>query len=163
MQEIWKDIPEFQNYSISNFGNVYSKKHNIILKSYKNLYGYLIVNLINKKKRKQFQVHRLVAENFIFNINNLPCVNHIDGNKQNNNINNLEWVSYSENQQHSYKIGLRKTKKIIQYDLDGNFIKTWDSIKEASVNLNINACGILNCCKKRSKKSGGYIWRYADK
>lgn len=163
MEEIWKNIPDFENYKISNTGKVYSKKHGIILKAYTNLYGYSIVNLMNGKIRKQMQVHRLVAKNFIPNYNKLPCVNHIDGNKQNNCATNLEWISYSDNQKHSYKIGLRGTTEVCQYDLNGVFIKQWNSVKEASDILNISYVGIINCCKNRYKKSGNYIWRYAKK
>ena len=70
--------------------------------------GYLVAHLSKDNKAKNILVHRLVAESFIPNPNKYPCVNHIDGNKQNNNINNLEWCTHSENDLHAYKIGLRK-------------------------------------------------------
>lgn len=162
MQEIWKDIINFPNYQISNLGNVYSKKNYKIRKSFVSN-GYLCIYLFKNGKRYRKKIHRLVAEAFIPNPNNLPIINHIDGNKMNNIVSNLEWCTSKQNTIHAYKTGLMKTKQINQYDLKGNFIKTWDSIISASVELQLNRKSIQHCCMHRNKTSGGYIWRYADK
>lgn len=110
MQELWKDLKRFDNlYQVSNKGRVRSLIHNVILKpaniAYRNQEksnGYQVVNI----KKKIYYVHRLVAEEFIPNPDNLPQINHKDGNKQNNNVENLEWCTNSENMSHAYRLGL---------------------------------------------------------
>lgn len=102
MKEIWKDIKDFENlYQISNFGRVKSLKSNRIRKPYINNSGYFCIHLYDNKKYKIQTIHRLVAETFIPNPNNLPEINHIDGDKSNNNSNNLEFVLHNENQKHA--------------------------------------------------------------
>lgn len=115
--EIWKRIEEFNNYEVSNYGRVrrvrccivygngivtnYKEK---ILKQEVNRVNYLRVTFSQNNIQKRFQVHRLVAKYFIENPENKPCVNHIDGNGMNNNLSNLEWCTYSENERHSYDV-----------------------------------------------------------
>lgn len=97
MKEEWKNIKGYENlYQISNLGNIYSVKKNIILKTKKRK-GYIAVNLYKDNKIKTYNVHRLVAQAFIPNPMKLSQVNHIDCNKNNNKANNLEWCSASEN------------------------------------------------------------------
>lgn len=106
-KEIWKDIVGFEGlYQISNYGNIKSFVKNNKGKPMKQriLRNYMSIGLTKNKKQYTFFVHRLVAETFIPNPNNFPCVNHIDGDKLNNSINNLEWVTYSENSKHSIYI-----------------------------------------------------------
>lgn len=175
MKEIWKNIDGYDGkYQVSNLGNV---------KSYKNLKkelcknGYLRVTLYKEGKAKRFLVHRLVANTFLENKSNKPQVNHIDGNKTNNQINNLEWVTSSENNKHAHKIGLnkgsygmlgkkgqlnKKSKIILQYSLEGVFIKKWYGFYEIKRELNINISNIVACCKKRRTKAKGYIWKYEE-
>lgn len=107
-----KRIKGFEDYLINVFGDIYSMKSNIWLKQCNDKYSYLYINLCKKGKYKKFKVHRLVAETFIPNPDNKPQVNHKDGNKQNNHIDNLEWVTCSENHIHAYKIGLENHKGI---------------------------------------------------
>ena len=99
MEEIWRIIPNYENYQISNFGNIKNEKGNI-LKFSKNKDGYCQVNIYKNLKQKCFKVHRLVALHFIYNINNLEFVNHIDNNKSNNHYLNLEWITHFENCTH---------------------------------------------------------------
>lgn len=105
-----KRINGFEDYLITSFGDIYSLKSNKWLKSMNNGTGYLYVALYKNSKSYNKYVHRLVAITFILNPDNKPSINHIDGNKQNNCVNNLEWVTKSENEIHAYKIGLKNSK-----------------------------------------------------
>lgn len=172
MQEIWKDIKGYEGlYQISNLGNVMSlnynrEKRSQMLKILTDSGGYKYVSLSNKATKTPKLVHRLVAESFILNPDNKPEVNHIDGNKSNNRVDNLEWCTSSENIQHAEKTGLRNNKykiAIYQYDLNGNFIKEWNSIAEAANFYGVYAQNISKCCKKKCKTIGGYIWEYKNK
>lgn len=104
--EIWKTINDFKNYEVSNLGRIKSlprpKTKGGILKSQINKLGYSKITLLKNGKQYLFSIHRLVAEAFISNPNNLPEVNHKDGNKQNNCVDNLEWVTHSENIKHRF-------------------------------------------------------------
>lgn len=177
MNKIWKEIPGYEEYYlISNFGEVYSKISGKILKTFKNNNGYLMLSL----KGKKYLVHRLVGITFIFNPNNYSQINHRDGNKENNSADNLEWCSPSYNLKEAYRLGLnynsekkRKAcskngviaskscrKEINQFDMQGNFIKRWGSIMEASRKLKIDSSCISKCCRGKRKSIGGYTWRF---
>lgn len=193
MKEVWKDIEGYEGlYQISNLGNVKSLDRKVNAKNNKkrlikgtflklrfNNRNYNIVSLYKNNIQEVRFIHRLVAETFIPNPENKPEVNHIDGDKQNNKIDNLEWCTRTENNKHAWKTGLNKvsdnqkkaaaqsakkrfSKKIIQYDLKGNFIKEWDSMSEAQRQLNIWHESIGKCCKGEIKTSGKYIWRYKE-
>lgn len=119
--EIWKDIKGYEGYyKVNNLGIVKSyhtqnHKKPIILKPIKSHNGYLQFNLMKNKKRKITLLHRIIANSFIPNLENKPCVNHKDGNKLNNNIDNLEWCTYQENAIHAWKNSLFKnTKKSLE-------------------------------------------------
>lgn len=127
-----------------------------------NVCGYLQVALQKHKKRKDEKIHRLVAEAFIPNPENKPQVNHIDGDKTNNNVNNLEWTTTSENQLHSIYVLKHNIKTVLQYDKNRNFIKEWEAIQLASKKLNIQSSDISDCCRNKRKTAGGYIWRYKE-
>lgn len=167
-QEIWKDIEGFPNYKVSNLGNIksFTKKgcgNNLIPQPIRK--GYLQVLLYKNGKPYPKKVHRLVAITFISNKDKLPQVNHIDGDKTNNCVNNLEWCDNSYNQIHAYKNGLEKPRfqrRVEQYDLNNNFIKTFDYIKDAEQSLNIDGSSISACCRNKRKTAGGYIWKYAN-
>ena len=127
-----------------------------------------------------FSIHRLVAKAFIPNPNNYPVVNHIDGNPLNNKVENLEWCTQSHNCKESHRLGLQisginaykfpkgmipyNIKKVNQYDLNGNFINTWDTIKSATISLNNGkyTSNISLCLRGQSKTAFGYTRRYAD-
>lgn len=109
MLEEWKDITGYEGlYMLSDLGNVKSIYSNKILKPSANKYGYVRFSATKDKKQKTLRIHRLVAESFIPNPNNLPQVNHIDGNKLNCTKGNLEWSTDSENKLHAYANGLMK-------------------------------------------------------
>lgn len=115
MNEIWKDIPDYEgHYQISNFGRVKSLKFNknkiIIPRKTKN--GYFDINLCKNNYIKNYKIHRLLMLTFKSdNYFDEAIINHIDGNKLNNNLDNLEWCTYQENSKHSYKIGLQTPTK----------------------------------------------------
>lgn len=120
-KELWRPIKGYENYSISTHGNVrryrtYSsfyykgKDRFVYIKGMITIKGYHMKGVCKNGTKRNIAVHRLVAEHFIPNPQNLPQVNHIDGNKLNNHISNLEWVTASENILHSVRIGLRKPK-----------------------------------------------------
>lgn len=160
--EEWREIniegKNTEGYFVSSLGRFRNKK-GVIMKDYKlhhSGYIYLRVNI------DKYALHRLVAQTFIQNLENKPFVNHIDGNKTNNSVNNLEWVTCAENNLHNHKIGLIKcfTRKVGQYDLEMNEINKFDSIKDASIKSNINLGSIKAVLYNKQKTGGGFIWKY---
>lgn len=172
--EIWRDIPNYEgHYQVSNLGRVkalfYKNKHGIIPNREKflkpqNVRGYLRVALSENGIKNQYSVHRLVAEVFIPNNDNKTCVNHKDGNKANNCVDNLEWCTYSENEKHSHivlgKQPINK-KKVNQYDLKDNFIRQFESLAEAGRSINKKYSLISTCCNGYIKTAYGYKWKFA--
>ena len=175
--EIWKDIVGYEGlYQISNYGNVrslnYHRENRIhILKQIVDYTGYLFVCLSKNKKRKQFKIHRLVADAFLDNPNNLPCINHKDENKENNNVSNLEWCNHKYNNVYGTRIKRvsekttngKLSKPVLQYDLEGNFIAEYPSSHEVQRQFGYDYSSISKCCRGyRSKTAYGYIWKYKD-
>lgn len=170
MSEIWRDVKDYEgHYQVSNLSRVKSIKFGkeIIMKQ--NIRrGYYYVGLSKNGKVKNFQVHRLVAEAFIDNPDNLPCVNHKDENKLNNIVENLEYCSVLYNntygtrlQKVSEKMRNRKewSKPIDVYDLNMNFIETLPSIEECGRKYNVLPINIKHCCNggyKDNKKKNGW-------
>lgn len=153
-------------YDVTECGQVYSLIKRKFLKLTPNNRGYIRVKLYKGTESRTFQVHRLVAEAFIPNPDNKLTVNHIDGNKTNNNVSNLEWATNLENNIHAIRTGLNSTdraiettkKRVKQFSREGELIKIWDSLSEASRTLNIPVANITHCCKGRIRHAGGYIW-----
>ena len=163
MKEIWKDIKDYEGlYQVSNLGRVKSLKKNKILKG---LIGeYIHVVLYKENTRKNKKVHRLVAENFINNINNYDCINHKDENKFNNNVNNLEWCSKKYNCNYGIRNEkMSKTKsqyKIVQKDKNEQIVKIWNNVWDLRNNTSYNINVIRQCCKGKCKSVYGYKWEY---
>lgn len=160
--EIWKDIPSeiingVNGYKISNYGRLKNHKGRISVGS-NHSSGYLWVSIAPK----QYLLHRLVAKVFIPNPENKEQVNHIDGNKKNACVSNLEWCYNKENSQHAHDNGLHpNTKTIIQYDIDMNKINEFKSQKEASNILHISHSSINQCCLHKQKTAGGFIFSFS--
>lgn len=171
--EIWKKIKINSNYEISNYGNVRSLDHyntngkTIILYKGKKLNPVIIRGYYRVViDGKQLYIHRLVAEHFLENPNNLPQVNHKDENKLNNFVENLEWCTHDYNVNYgtrNNRARISKLKPILQYDKNGNFIKEWFGIKNASESLNINQSNIGECCRNKRKTAGGYSWKFKER
>lgn len=157
-----KQIENYTDYLITEDGQVFSTKRKCYLKPSPNEKGYLQLVLCKEGIYKTFRIHRLVAENFIPNPENKPQVNHIDGDKSNNHISNLEWATASENVLHSYrklahKGGFIKNSKAVACS-NG---KVYDSIKEAAMILGLFRNSISSVCKGKFSQTGGYKFKYA--
>ena len=164
--EHWIELDEFTNYQVSNLGRVKKKKCTIIYSNgikydYKEKLlkpdiskGYFRVNLSKNNFQKKFLVHRLVAKYFLENKLNKPCVNHIDGNKLNNIVDNLEWCTYSENERHSYKV-LNKVNNNRKLTLDQVLDIKENCVKNKNTNhfmdkYNVSRKTILNVLNNKT-------------
>lgn len=172
--EVWADIKGYEGlYQVSNYGRVKSlaryRKGNAdskvfqeekVLKQYINNKGYCIVELCLDAKRKRYSVHRLVANAFIANNNNKEQVNHIDEDKQNNYVGNLEWCTCKENVNyglHNEKISKTKGTKVVCSN-DNGYYAEFHSISEAGRVMGIPQQNISRCLSGKTRKAGGYYW-----
>ena len=164
LNEIWKPIKGYEGlYEVSNFGRIKSLNYNHtgkgkILKQNQIMNGYKLVMLYKDGNGKNYLVHRLVAEAFLPNTDNLPCVNHKDENKQNNVVSNLEWCTHEYNNRYGTRIE-RTSKPILQYTLDGEFVKEWKSTAECGRN-GYNQGHVAACCRGERKTHKGSVWKY---
>lgn len=163
--EIFKEINDFEGYYISNLGRVKSCKRKtekfIAVKD--DTHGYLIVKLWKDNKQYSKKIHRLVAEAFISNPENLRDVNHKDENKHNNCVENLEWISHKDNINYgtrNERANKTKSKAIIQLDLNGNVINEFISSYDVERQLDISESNINQCCNGKRKTAGGYKWQF---
>lgn len=159
-KEIWRDIKGYEGkYQISNQGRVYSIRAHKYLSQTIVGKGYLRVYLWHDGIKKGELVHRLVAIHFLDNSNNLPQVNHIDENKENNCVDNLEWVDAKTNL-NAGTVQERKARACGKAVRCIELNKTFESIAKAAKELGINAPNINACLKGKQKTSGGYHWEY---
>lgn len=181
MEEIFKSVKNYEEfYQVSNLGRVKSNDRQRfgvggsirnckgkILKASPNQSGHLLVNLYDSEgKSKKVLVHRLVAEAFIENPNNLPCVNHKDEDKNNNCVENLEWCTVKYNNEYSnlaeknlYSKTGKYPIKVIQFSLSGEELHRYNSFMDAERATGIDHGGISACCRGKQKTAGGYIWK----
>ena len=164
--EIWRDIEGYENlYQVSDKGRVKSLKRNKdkIMSLRRDKDGYLLVNLWKNHERKTFKVHRLVAQTFLSNTQNLPQVNHRDEIKTNNCVENLEWCTAKYNNTygtHIQRSSEKLSKTVLQYSKDGELIKEWKSTRDIERNLGYNQGNISSCCLGKYKSAYGYVWKY---
>lgn len=174
-KEIWKNIKYFKGYQVSNFGNVKnlnfhrSGKEGLLSKG-KDRCGYLCVDMYRNGKKKRKMIHRLVAEAFIPNERKgiAKEVNHKDENKKNNHYSNLEWVTGSENINYGTRnqraafanFNGKCSKPVMQYDLEGHFIREWPSLSQ--IKRETGCIGAGNCCRGTAKTAYGFIWKFKE-
>lgn len=187
--EIWKDIKGLEGlYKVSDYGRVKSLKRVVkfgkqqrtieekirkphVIRTKQN-YTQLCVSL----KGKEFIVSRLVAEAFIPNPENKPCIDHINTDPTDNRVGNLRWVTHKENSNNPItlsnmsnarkgKPGLKGdknkySKKVLQFDLKGNFIKEWDCLHQIEETIGLSHTQVSRCCNGKYKTSGGFVWKF---
>lgn len=170
IEEIWKDIEGFEGlYQVSTHGNVRSKHSGEwkLLKPVINQYGYRQFGLHKNGKQKPDRGHRLVAKAFLPNPDNLPQINHIDEDKTNDCVDNLEWCTPKHNVNH----GTRNERasrnnptkeRVCMFDEEGNILRTFESIMQATKQINGHHEGIIESCKGEIFSYKGYLWRYED-
>lgn len=160
---MWKLINEHPNYEVSDMGQVRNITTGRILKDRINTRGYTVVYLSTNGKVKTKRLHRLVAEAFIPNPNGKEQVNHIDADKRNNEVSNLEWTSRHENYAHAVKLGLSKSSiGVVQYTLEGEYINEYESLTKAANSVRGKTCSIKLVCEGVRKQHKNYVWRYKD-
>ena len=162
--EEWKDVVGYEGlYKVSNFGNVYSCYVNRNLSQGNHKDGYKFVILRKNGNDKYKTVHRLVAEAFIPNPNNLPLINHRDENPSNNYIDNLEWCDYLYNNTYN-NVHLKRaeyfSKKVYAYNKDGDLAYEYNSTHDAERDLNIGSNNISYCCLGNTLTYKGFVWSY---
>lgn len=186
--EEWKDIKDFEGlYQVSNYGRVkslertrrlYSKEiyvPEIIRRNGCDMNGYQILPLNKDSKKYTKKIHRLVAESFISNPENKPCINHLNCNKNDNRVINLEWCTIKENNQYCCKVGHHynptlgkfrgdnpKSKKIVQKNKNDKIIKIWNCADDIADFLGVNRRTIGKCCRKEVKTVKGFILEYEN-
>jgi len=185
--EIWKDIVWYEGlYQVSTLWNIKSFKKNRggtdkakLLKQTKGNHWYLVLNLCYNWKVKYYLAHKLILQSFIPNPENKPFINHKNWIRNDNRVENLEWVTRSENDIHKFRVLWYKnhfqtnhptlwkfwknhhsSKSVNQYDLQGNFIKNWGCTLEVQRELWINNWNISSCCTWRVKTAWWFIWKY---
>lgn len=170
------EIPGHSDYIIFSDGKIYSKISHKFIKARLNCKGYYIVTLKKVNGKKDFLLHRLLAEAFIPNPENKPCIDHIDCDRTNNSINNLRWVTYRENNLNPIthkrlahgnsmrgKFGKEHhlSKKVLCFNRSGRFITEYEGVHDASRKTGINRGDIGSCCRGQRKTAGDFIWKYA--
>lgn len=155
-------IENYENYEVRPNGEVINTKTGRVLKGQKNSSGYMQVCLCKNGKQKTFKVHRLVAEAFIPNPDNLLEINHRDEDKTNNTVENLEWCTRKYNNNYGTRIK-RVSKQVLQLRKDGSLVRVWPSTNEIQRQLHFDSGFISACCRGKYHTAYGYKWCYANK
>lgn len=160
-EEVWKDIFGYGgDYQVSNLGRVRSHKQGSwkVLQAVKKDTGYMVVRLCSDKIRLHY-VHRLVAQAFLPNPQNLGCVNHKNQKRDDNRASNLEWCTYFYNNHYS-DIYKKTRKRVVQYTKSMVRVRSYSSQGEASRLTGIYQPNISDCCHRKRETAGGYFWRF---
>jgi len=171
IKEIWKDVLEFEGYyQVSNLGRVRSIDRKVITSNNRTYFcpsvmltpkigrtGYYEV-VLTKHDGKRYckRIHRLVAEAFLENFNNYPFINHINENKLDNRVENLEWCTAKQNIEAYHN----SRTLVYQYNFNGELLNTWNSITKAAESVSGDKTGIQHCCKGNLKTYFGFVWSY---
>lgn len=174
---MWKTIPVDQNYEANELGDIRKIGSRTLNIQWFDKDGYKLVTLSN---HKMYRAHRLIAMTFLDNPENYPVVNHLNHNKADNRVENLEWTTYQGNTIHSYQNNYREDsikswvskvqpkaaeaskRKVVQIDLNGNEIAVFNSHREASELTGTCRSSITRCCTGDRKTAGGYKWKYLE-
>ena len=173
-KEIWKPVAGYEGrYEVSNFGRVKSLNYmrtgkEKILRLQNGAHNYQIVCLTKDGKERMHYIHRLVAEAFIPNPENLPQINHIDENRFNNCVENLEWctvkynINYGERTEKVVKktTNGKKAKIVRQFSLEGDFVQDWPSLAELERQTGFHRGNVGKCCQCKYKSAYGFKWEY---
>ena len=160
--ETFVKIEGFENYEVSNLGKVRNIKSGIMLKPWITKDGYLRHCLYKHNKRKNLLLHRIIATAFIDNPEKKPQINHIDENKLNNDLSNLEWCTERENAIHgtrTKRVAEKCFKKVIQLDLNDNVLNEFESMTQAEQETGASVSHISSCCNGKRKSAGRFKWR----
>ena len=157
-----KEYPLNTNYIVYSDGRIYSKRFNKFLTPKLNWDGYQRIQMWKNGKCNMISWHRIIAQTFIENPNNYDVVNHKNGIKSDNRVENLEWCTQQQNIIHAWKTGLSKgNKKVDMLDLNNTFIQTFENAILAGKFINRHPSGITHCCRNEIKTCGNYKWRYS--
>ena len=149
-----KDVVGYEGlYAVTSCGKIWSYKYKKFLKPGVNRDGYLFVVLCKDGQNKLYKIHRLVAQAYLPNPENLPQVDHIDNDKTHNYVNNLQWITNRDNVRKS------NNKPILQYTMDGEFVREWQCAADVGREASRN---ILHCLKGRTKSAYNYFWVYKE-
>lgn len=168
LTEAWKPLPEFPKYQVSDQGRIKNIESGRIFTGTKDAFGYVHVRLINPKGTYTLKkVHRLVAEAFLPNPDNKPIIDHVDGDKTNNALNNLRWVTYSENSKaYEASKGKRRStpinRMLAQYTMEGELVAVYDNALEAARMTGFGDFGIYSAGAGKLKSFCGFQWRFFD-
>ena len=162
--ETFVEVEGFEKYEVSNLGKVRNIKSGRVLKPFLTKNGYLMHLLYenNKHKQKHLYLHRIIATAFIDNPGEKTQVNHIDENKTNNDLSNLEWCTVKENNIHgtrTKRVAEKLSQKVIQLDLNDNVLNEFESMVQAGQETGVSRSNISSCCNGKLKSAGGYKWR----